>query len=151
MKAIPLTIRSAILLAGATFAGTSLLPAAHADEGDDAHSKLNHLPSFVVASSLSTTTYDGISDDLLTAGLGKTGPRRGGARLCQPDEPTAAELRRLAIWSNYRALVDISANGGYGRFWGPNIDPTATTRSAKARSPATNTSPTPTTAAASKT
>ena len=48
------------------------------------------------------------TDDLLTAGLGKTGlgaPRR---RRRQPAAPTAAELRRLAIYNNYRALLDIS-------------------------------------------
>lgn len=122
MKATPLTIRSAVLLAGAALAGASLLSTAHADEHNDAHSKLNHLPSFVVASSLSTTTYDGVSDDLLTAGLGKTGLAGPAPAFANPTSPTAAELRRLAIWSNYRALVDISAKGGYGRFWGPNID-----------------------------
>ena len=36
--------------------------------------------------------------------------------------PTAAELRRLAIFSNYTALVDVSPRGGYGTQFGPNID-----------------------------
>jgi len=68
-------------------------------------------------------SYDGNSDDLLTAGLGKTGLASATApAIANPAQPTAAELRRLAIWSNYRALVDMSANGGYGRFWGPNVD-----------------------------
>jgi hydroxybutyrate-dimer hydrolase len=84
---------------------------------------LNSLPSFVVASSLSTITYDGVSDDLLTAGLGKTGLASSAApAVANPASPTAAELRRLAIWSNYRALVDMTPAGGYGRFWGPNVD-----------------------------
>ena len=29
--------------------------------------------------------------------------------------PTAAELRRNALYANYRAILDFSANGGYGR------------------------------------
>ncbi|WP_407669044.1 D-(-)-3-hydroxybutyrate oligomer hydrolase [Paraburkholderia diazotrophica] len=93
--------------------------------GDDHHNNptTNTLPSFVVSSSVTTTAYDGNSDDLLTGGLGKTG--LGSATppsFSNSAVPTPAELRRLAIWSNYRALVDMSANGGYGRFWGPNID-----------------------------
>ncbi len=82
----------------------------------------NRQPDFV-AGSVRTTAYDGTSDDLLTAGLGKTGLASATAPgFANPSRPTAAELRRLAIWSNYRALVDMSANGGYGRFWGPNVD-----------------------------
>lgn len=122
MKAIPLAARSAVILAGAVIAGASFLSPAHADERDDARSGLNRLPSFIVASSLRTTTYDGVSDDLLTAGLGKTGLAGPAPTLANPASPTSAELRRLAIWTNYRALVDMTANGGYGRFWGPNID-----------------------------
>jgi hypothetical protein len=49
--------------------------------------------------------------------------RRPAPSIANASSPTAAELRRLAIWSNYRALVDMSTNGGYGRFWGPNNDP----------------------------
>ena len=67
--------------------------------------------------------YDGTTDDLLTAGLGKTG--LGGSTapgFVNPAAPTAAELRRSAIWYNYRALVDVSPKGGYGILYGPNID-----------------------------
>ena len=71
---------------------------------------------------MTTASYDGNTDDLLTGGLGKTGLAGDAPGFSNPAAPTAAELRRLAIWSNYRALVDITANGGYGRFWGPNID-----------------------------
>ena len=51
------------------------------------------------------TRYDGITNDLLTAGLGKTG--LGSAAppgFADPLHPTAEELRRLAIYNNYRAL-----------------------------------------------
>src|SRR3954453_4418491 len=82
----------------------------------------NVLPAFI-KSTVSTRSYDGNSDDLLTAGLGKTGLASATApAIANSAQPTAAELRRLAIWSNYRALVDMTSNGGYGRFWGPNVD-----------------------------
>ncbi|CAH2798533.1 MAG: D(-)-3-hydroxybutyrate oligomer hydrolase (EC [uncultured Paraburkholderia sp.] len=83
----------------------------------------NVLPNFIVGSTVKTQSYDGNSDDLLTAGLGKTGLASATApAIANAAQPTAAELRRLAIWSNYRALVDMTSNGGYGRFWGPNVD-----------------------------
>ncbi|CAB3650459.1 D-(-)-3-hydroxybutyrate oligomer hydrolase [Paraburkholderia phenoliruptrix] len=83
----------------------------------------NALPNFIVGSTVKTQSYDGNSDDLLTAGLGKTGLASATApAIANAAQPTAAELRRLAIWSNYRALVDMTSNGGYGRFWGPNVD-----------------------------
>ncbi|MBL8363602.1 MAG: D-(-)-3-hydroxybutyrate oligomer hydrolase [Rubrivivax sp.] len=81
--------------------------------------EVNVRPGFVVASSLTSTTYDGTADDLLTAGLGKTG--LAGAAPTLSAVPTAAELRKLAIHTNYRALVDITANGGYGTLYGPNV------------------------------
>jgi len=62
-------------------------------------------------------------DDLLSAGLGRTG--LGSATpppIVDPASPTPAELRRLAIHANYRALIDTTPNGGYGRLYGPNID-----------------------------
>jgi hydroxybutyrate-dimer hydrolase len=67
--------------------------------------------------------YDGTADDLLTGGLGKTGLASGVApSFAAPASPTAAELRRSAIYNNYRALVDTSTNGGYGTLYGPNVD-----------------------------
>lgn len=125
MKAIALgrATRSSALLACAAIADTFLCSVAHADDNRDAPpSSLNRLPSFVVPGSVRSTTYDGVSDDLLTAGLGKTGLAGPAPAIANPSSPTAAELRRLAIWANYRALVDMSPNGGYGRFWGPNVD-----------------------------
>ncbi len=63
------------------------------------------------------------SQDLLTAGLGKTGLGAAAApAYADPLNPTALELRRNAIHANYRAILDFSANGGYGRLYGPNID-----------------------------
>ncbi len=75
-----------------------------------------------VPDSLVCRTYDGTTDDLLTAGLGKTGLQGAAPPIAVPTDPTAAELRRLAIYTNYRALSDMTANGGYGVLFGPNID-----------------------------
>ncbi|MCX5539055.1 D-(-)-3-hydroxybutyrate oligomer hydrolase [Paraburkholderia sp. CNPSo 3076] len=124
MRDTPFAVRrkTARLRAAIAVAAAALVPGAHAAESNASHPAFNRLPSFVVASSLQTTSYDGVSEDLLTAGLGKTGLAGAQPAIANPAAPTAAELRRLAIWSNYRALVDISANGGYGRFWGPNVD-----------------------------
>ena len=88
----------------------------------------NALPSFVARGSVVTTVYDGGSDDLLTGGLGAAG--LGGATnppppapgFADPANPTAAELRKRAIYANYRALVDPTFNGGYGTLYGPNVD-----------------------------
>jgi hydroxybutyrate-dimer hydrolase len=64
------------------------------------------------------------TQDLLTAGLGKSGLVNTGAvpLYADPAQPTADELRRNAIQSNYRGLVDNTAGGGFGVLYGPNID-----------------------------
>jgi hydroxybutyrate-dimer hydrolase len=75
---------------------------------------------FVRPRMVSHTRYDGISDDLLTAGLGKSGL---GTAIppAVSSPPTAKELRRLAIYNNYRGLVDPTPGGGYGVLYGPNV------------------------------
>jgi hydroxybutyrate-dimer hydrolase len=66
--------------------------------------------------------YDGATNDLLTAGLGKTGLGSAIAPgFADPLHPTAEELRRLAIYNNYRALIDPTSGGGYGTLYGPNV------------------------------
>ena len=81
----------------------------------------NTRPAFL-AGPIESKTYDGVSDDLLTAGLGKSGLAGAAPVVAVPTSPTVAELRRVAIYNNYRALVDIAANGGYGSLYGPNVD-----------------------------
>lgn len=81
----------------------------------------NVRPAFLQGE-IQMTQYDGITDDLLTAGLGATGI----ASTTPPAfddalNPTPAELRRLAIYNNYRALVDTVPGGGYGTFFGPGV------------------------------
>ena len=95
------------------------VPAAADDDDDGGGSKR---PGFVTGE-ISRIVYDGINDDLLTAGLGKDGLADAGnpPTFVDPSDPTAAELRRLAIYSNYRALIDTTSGGGYGRIYGPNI------------------------------
>jgi len=79
----------------------------------------NVSPSFLKGN-ISAKTYDGNSDDLLTAGLGATGLASATLPAVSAT-PTAAELRRLAIHQNYRALVDTTANGGFGTLYGPTV------------------------------
>ncbi|WP_348983163.1 D-(-)-3-hydroxybutyrate oligomer hydrolase [Herbaspirillum sp. ST 5-3] len=94
--------------------------------------QVNTLPSFVKGS-VSSQTYDGNSDDLLTAGLGTSGLQGAAPAFANASSPTASELRKSAIYNNYRALVDVNANGGYGTLFGPNVgtDGVATTGSGK--------------------
>jgi hydroxybutyrate-dimer hydrolase len=76
------------------------------------------------------THYDGMTNDLLTAGLGKSGlGSETPPGFADPLNPTAEELRRSAIYNNYRALVDPTPGGGYGTLYGPNVkaDGTVTT------------------------
>jgi hydroxybutyrate-dimer hydrolase len=76
------------------------------------------------------THYDGVTNDLLTAGLGKSGLGSGTPpTFADPLNPTAEELRRSAIYNNYRALIDPTPGGGYGTLYGPNVkaDGTVTT------------------------
>ncbi|GAB4553111.1 MAG: D-(-)-3-hydroxybutyrate oligomer hydrolase [Rhizobacter sp.] len=86
-----------------------------------AHAVFNRKPEFVSGEVLSTE-YDGVSDDLLTAGLGKTGLAGALPPFASASAPTAAELRRAAIYNSYRAIVDMTAAGGYGSLYGPNVD-----------------------------
>ena len=87
--------------------------------GSDAES-INAKPAYLGA--ITTTTYDGTTDDLLSAGLGKTGLGGAAPAVASALQPTAAELRRLAIYNNYRAVLDITPGGGYGTLYGPNVD-----------------------------
>jgi hydroxybutyrate-dimer hydrolase len=74
----------------------------------------------IVKGSLKISTYDGVTDDLLSAGLNQAGlenPLPPG--FADPNNPTPAELRRRAIYNNYRGIVDVVPGGGMGLLWGP--------------------------------
>jgi hydroxybutyrate-dimer hydrolase len=89
--------------------------------GDEEQPTFNAKPSYIKGAIVSTT-YDGNTNDLLTAGLGKSGLQGAAPAVADPANPTVEELRKLAIYNNYRALVDITTNGGYGVLYGPNVD-----------------------------
>ena len=83
---------------------------------------LNTPPTFV-AGIVQRASTDGTTNDLLTAGLGRSGLQSPVApTIADATNPTVAELRRLAIYNNYRALVDMTTNGGFGVLYGPNVD-----------------------------
>jgi len=67
---------------------------------------------------LRTSEHRG-GDDLLTAGLGLDGLRAPTApAFADPVRPTPVELRRRAIWSNWRGIADLAPAGGYGALYG---------------------------------
>ncbi len=117
--------KPALRVAMLTLSAAGLSACGSADKPDVAT-----LPSGV--STVSVTSYNATTvgsgstaatQDLLTGGLGRTGIGSAVApTYADPANPTAAELRRNALYANYRGLVDSSANGGYGRLYGPNID-----------------------------
>lgn len=59
------------------------------------------------------------TDDLLTAGLGLAGLQAlAPPAFADPATPTPAELRRRALWSNWRGIADLAPGGGYGTLYG---------------------------------
>lgn len=119
MKRFAFTAVAAAALLAACGGGQSLEQAA--GQGPDAHANLNFKPAYL-AGEPRWAEYDGDADDLLTAGFGRTGLASAVAPgLVLSSPPTAAELRRLAIHTNYRAIVDTSPGSGYGTLYGPNI------------------------------
>lgn len=61
---------------------------------------------------------DGTTDDLLSAGLGLTGLRGAAPGFADPAHPTPSELRRRAIYSDYRGLADLASLGELPRVAG---------------------------------
>ena len=105
---------------------------------DEVVENINIKPSYL--SAVATANYDGNTDDLLTAGLGKTGLGAATSVTLTPVDPlkpTAAELRKLAIFNNYRAILDITAGGGYGTLYGPNVDAKGVVSTSEGKIPGT--------------
>lgn len=74
----------------------------------------------IVHGSLQVTVHDGVTDDLLSAGLNQAGlVSSTPPGFVDALNPTPAELRRRAIYNNYRAIVDPILGGGMGLLWGP--------------------------------
>lgn len=62
------------------------------------------------------------TQDLLSGGLGRTGLGTAAApAYADPANPTALELRRNALYANYRGIVDATTAGGFGSLYGPNV------------------------------
>lgn len=69
---------------------------------------------------ISRRAMDGKQDDLLTAGLGLEGLRAPAPPgFADALRPTVIEIRRRAIYSAWRGLIDLSPDGGAGRLFGP--------------------------------
>jgi len=78
---------------------------------------MNRIEAHFAASPL-RRECDGVTDDLLTAGLGIAGLRAQAPPCANPSRPSADELRRRAIHTAYRGVVDVSQGGGFGRLFG---------------------------------
>ena len=119
------SIAAAVKLAALASAAVTLMSAC-----DDGDAPTNSLPSGITQQGITAYTAVAIgagdsaaTQDLLTAGLGRSGLGRAPApAYANPLAPTALELRRNAVYSNYRGLLDSTANGGFGTLYGPNID-----------------------------
>ncbi len=77
-------------------------------------------PSTIAAmqSPMRVTEHRG-QDDLLSAGLGLQGLRAAvPPAFADAAAPTPVELRRRAIWNNWRGIADLSEGGGYGALYG---------------------------------
>ena len=101
--------------------------------GGSSSPELNALPSGVTdlgfkayRATATGAANTALGQDLLTAGLGTSGIASTAAAtltaFADPANPTADELRRNTIQSNYRGLVDNTAKGGFGVLYGPNVD-----------------------------
>ena len=113
------------LFSAAAIAATALIGGCGSSDAINAANQMgtpNVKPTFVPGA-IARTVYDGVSNDLLTAGLGKTGLQAAAPpAFVDPASPTAAELRIRTIYNNYRALLDMTPAGGYGTLYGPNVD-----------------------------
>ena len=59
------------------------------------------------------------ADDLLTGGLGLAGLQSVIPPVfADAEHPTTAELRRRALWSNWRGIADLAPGGGYATLYG---------------------------------
>ena len=96
--------------------GASLLSACgggnDSNPSNDLPTGVTQLSSLVYPAMTRGTGDTATTQDLLTAGLGRTGLSGAAPAYANPLAPTALELRRNAIYSNYRGLLDMTANGG---------------------------------------
>jgi hydroxybutyrate-dimer hydrolase len=121
-----LSLRATPIAAAAAAFAVALLGGCSLDE----EPIVNTLPANVTAQGVAVypATAKGsgstaASQDLLTGGLGKSGLQLATApTYADPANPTAPELRRNALYANYRAILDPTPGGGFGTLYGPNVD-----------------------------
>ena len=102
---------------------TNSLPRDHPAFGDD------HAPPPSTDGAGTTAA----TQDLLTGGIGKTGLGAAAApAYVDPLNPTALELRRNALYSNYRGIVDPTPAAATARSTAPTSTPTAPSPPTKA-------------------
>jgi hydroxybutyrate-dimer hydrolase len=70
-----------------------------------------------LVSPIRETRHDG-EDDLLSAGLGLAGLRAAAPMPVNPTQPRPAELRRLAIHSDWNGIADLDPRGGIDTLYG---------------------------------
>ncbi len=129
MNAIPVTLSLRCLALGLALATTAC--ATRPAGGPGTRPATSEDPTMFTAERI-TEHRDG--DDLLTAGLGLAGLRDMAApAFADPVRPTPAELRRRAIWSNWRGIADLAPGGGYGDLYGSTADVPGREYSALAR------------------
>ncbi len=80
-------------------------------------------PDYLTSDPVVTRHDATTGSDLLTGGLGLDGLSKPLPAL--PATPTPDQLRTAALHANYRALVDMTPSGGFGRLYGPLVGPTA--------------------------
>ena len=99
----------AAALVGATFALAGC-------GGSDGSNHFADRPNYVVGTPTSTT-YDGVTAGLQTGQATSLAALLGYAAPAGAD-PTPAVLRTLQIQASYFGLIDLSAGGGFGSFFG---------------------------------
>jgi len=109
---LPLTFLAALGIANA------IAPAAAA-ASNPAPSQSGRGPLTIAGSIVvPAETHHRGTDDLLTAGLGIDGLRGPIPALADPEAPTFDELRRRAVWTNWRGIADVVTADGLGAAYG---------------------------------
>jgi hydroxybutyrate-dimer hydrolase len=111
----PVTVRPVIALALAL--GLAACASAPVTPSMSATPSMTERDASAFRAQRTTSHRDG--DDLLSAGLGLAGLRAlAPPAFADAAAPTPAELRRRAIWSNWRGIADLVPGGGYGEVYG---------------------------------
>ncbi len=90
------------------------------DDSDSGQSTRYPVPESVL-NSLTVTSYDGSTNDLLTAGFGQTGLLTANPVASDSTNPTAAELRRMTIVEQFQTFQDLRTRSGYSTLYGPAV------------------------------